>query len=1064
MNLTELSVKKPAAITMVILFLIGLGIFGYTHLGADLMPSMDIPVITISTTYSGASTEDIKKDVVKPMEDAVAGISGIDKINSTAKEGMGQTTIIFKSSANMNTAFLDVQKAVDNAQNKLPKNADKPVLFKIDTSAMSALMLSVSGNLSYDELYNEANNITEDLKKVQGVGNVSLEGIQKKQLIIKLNKSAVEFYGINLNTLISKLQSDNINMPAGQIKQDKLNQSVRIISKFENIDEVKNLLIPISGSSIGGGQASGSSGAASQGAGTVRLGDIADVNLEYPEEDQHTRMNGKNTIGINIQKQSDANVVEVVNNIKKEITKLKKDMPSNIRLDTAYDSTTFIKSSITQIKHTLVEGVITTALVLLIFLKSWRSSLVILVAIPTSLISTFFMMYVLKFTMNIMSLMGLSLCVGTLVDDSIVVLDNIQRHLAMKKDPQSAAIDGRKEIGLASIAITLCDVVVYLPVCFMTGMVGSYFREFGLTIVCASLFSLFVAFTITPMLSSRLLKPAENTQITPGRLKGKFKRSIFYRIIDGISGSMDSITAGYKRLLIWCLDHRKRVLALSVVVLIASILLIPIGAIGTELMPTTDESSFSINMSFDSGTSLNEMDKKVKQVENYLHTVPEVSTYYSMVGSSSGSVMMDSSSNSATMYVTLYPKNDRKRSQTEVAKQVRKWGNATLAGTDFSVSESETGGSGSSKPISIEILGDNTDTVTEISNKVEGIVKNIQGITDVDNSTKVSQSELRVKIDKLAAAQYGVSISDISSTLRTAIQGSPAGTYSTSDDDYDITVKFHDGDIKTPSDISDIKVLSQSGQSVPISQVASIEKTDSPQSISRKDRQDVATVSANIEGRPLGTISQEIGKKLNSLSLPEGYKIQFGGDQKTMGSTFISLGEALGVSLILIYMILVVLYESFLTPFIRMLSLPCALVGALLILAITGKTLNMMSLIGLIMLDGLASKNGTLLIDYTNTLIKRGNSLREALIESGERRLRPIMMTSLTMIVGMLPSALSIGEGSELKSSMAVLVIGGMVASTIFTPIILPIIYLMMDNLKNRIFKKRKKQPEMQEV
>ncbi len=1045
MNLTELSVKKPAAITMVILFLLGLGIFGYTHIGADLMPSMDIPVISISTTYSGASSEDIKKDVVKPIEDAVSGISGIDRISSTAKESSGQTMIVFKSSTNMNTAFLDVQKAVDNAQGNLPKNADKPVLFKIDTNAMSALMLSVSGNLSYDELYNEANKITEALKKVQGVGNVSLEGIQKKQLIIKLNKSAIEFYGINLNTLTSKLQSDNINMPAGEIKQDKLNQSVRVMSKFDSIDEVKDLLIPTAGNS------------------TVRLGDIADINLEYPEEDQSIRMNGKNTIGINIQKQSDANVVEVVNNIKKEITQLKKDMPSNVKLDTAYDSTTFINSSIASIKRTLVEGVITTALVLLIFLRSWRSSLVILVAIPTSLVATFFMMYVMKFTMNIMSLMGLSLCVGTLVDDSVVVLDNIQRHLAMKKDPQTAAIDGRKEIGLASIAITLCDVVVYLPVSFMSGMTGSYFREFGLTIVCASLFSLFVAFTITPMLSSRLLKPVENRQVKPGRLKSKIKQTVFYRIFNGISGSIDNITVSYKRLLIWCLDHRKRVLALSVAVLIGSILLIPAGAIGTELVPTTDQSYFNISMSFDSGTSLNEMDKKVKQVENYLHSVPEITTYYSMVGSS-GSDMMGGSSNSASIYVSLYPKNDRKRAQSEVAKQVRKWGNSTLAGTNFSVSESSVGGSGSSKPISIEILGDNTDTVTEISNKVETIVKNIQGIADVDNSTKVSQSELRVKIDKLAAAQYGVSISDISSVLRTAIQGSSAGTYSTSDDDYDIKVKFHDGDIKTPSDISAIKVLNQSGQSIPISEIASIVKTDSPQSISRKDRQDVATVSANIEGRSLGTINNDINKKLKSLSLPEGYKIQFGGDQKSMGDSFTSLAEALGVSLILIYMILVVLYESFLTPFIRMISLPCALVGAFGILAITGKTLNMLSLIGLIMLDGLASKNGTLLIDYTNTLIKRGKSLREALIESGERRLRPIIMTSLTMIVGMLPSALSIGEGSELKSSMAVLVIGGMIASTIFTPIVLPIVYLMLDNLKNRIFKKRKKQPEMQEV
>lgn len=1041
MNLTRLSVKKPATITMVILLLLGLGIFGYRNLGADLLPSMDIPIISISTPYSGASADDIKTDVVKPIEDAVSGINGIDKIQSTASEGVGQTIITFKTDTNMNTAFLDVQKAVDNAQGKLPKNADKPILFKIDTNALPVLTLSVSGTASYDELYNESNNITEELQKIQGVGNVTFEGIQKKQLMIKLNKSTMEYYGININTLLSKLQSDNINLPAGQIKQENLNESVRIIGQFQNINEVKNMLIPTADGS------------------TVHLSDVADLKLEYPEEEQYLRLNGKNTIGISIQKQSDANVVETVNSVKKELDVIKKSLPKDVHLTVAYDTTTFINSSLSEIKRSLIEGVITTALVLFMFLRSWRSSLIVLVAIPTSLVSTFFMMYVMKFTLNMMSLMGLSLCIGILVDDSIVVLENIQRHLAMKKDPITASIDGRNEIGLAAIAITLCDVVVYTPVAFMSGMAGAFFKEFGLTIAVASLFSLFVSFTVTPMLASRLYNKIGTKQ--PSRLLGRAKQTKLFKILDKISRSIDELTSVYRKALIWSLNHRKRILAITVAALIAVIALIPIGGIGTELTPVTDEGTFTVNMKFDSGATLNQMDKKVRQVENYIHRIPEIESYYSTVGASNNG-LTSSKSSSASIIINLHPKRERKRSQSEIAKQVHDWGKASLTGTDFSVTESDMGGS--SSPISIQLLGKDSATLTEISNKVEGILKDIPGVVDINNSTKANESELRVQIDKLAAAQYGISSSDISTVLRTAIQGSSAGVYRTNGSDYDIMVKFEDGDIKTPSDIGSIKIPNQSGESIPINQVAAVVKADSPTSITRQDRQDVATISANIQGRALGAVNKDITKKLKSFSVPQGYEIKYGGNQEDMETSFTSLIEALIISLILIYMILVVLYESFLTPFIRMISLPCALIGALAILAITGKTLNMMSLIGLIMLDGLASKNGTLLIDYTNTLMKRGETLKDALIESGTTRLRPIVMTSATMIVGMLPAALSMGEGSEYKSSMAVVVIGGMIASTILTPIILPIVYTLMDDLKNHIFKNKKKKLDIQEV
>ncbi|WP_338433475.1 efflux RND transporter permease subunit [Clostridium tyrobutyricum] len=1041
MNLTELSVKKPAAITMVILLLLGLGIFGYRNLGSNLMPSMDIPIISISTPYIGASADDIRTDVVKPIEDSIAGISGIDKIQSTASEGLGQTIITFKMNTNMNTAFLDVQKAIDNAQGKLPKNADKPVLFKIDTNAMPVLTLSISGSTSYDELYNVSNNITQELQKIQGVGNVTLEGIHKKQLMIRLNKSSIDYYGVNINTLINKLQADNINLPAGQIKQENMNESVRVTGEFQNINEIKNILVPTSNGS------------------EVHLSDIADLNLEYPEENEHLRLNGKNTIGISIQKQSDANVVKTVDNIKSELKNIEKTLPKGINLVAANDTTTFINSSLSEIQHSLIEGIITTALVLFIFLRSWKSSLIVLVAIPTSLVSTFFVMHIMNFTLNMMSLMGLSLCIGILVDDSIVVLENIQRHLAMKKDPVSAAIDGRNEIGLAAIAITLCDIVVYVPVAFMSGMAGAFFKEFGLTIAFASLFSLFVSFTVTPMLASRFYNKANNKKSSG--ILARLSKTKMFKILDGISKSIDNLTAIYRRALIWSLNHRKRVLAITTAALIAFIALIPIGGIGTEVMPVTDESTFTINMSFDSGTTLNQMDSKVKKVENYLHNVSEVKSYYSTVGSSSDGIT-SSNSSSGSIIVNLVSKKERKKSQSQIASQVRNWSKSSLSGTDFSIKESQTMSSGS--PISIQLLGNNTETLTELSNKIEKTINTIPGITDINNSTKASKSELRVQIDRLAAAHYGISASDISTILRTAIQGSSAGVYRTNGNDYDIMVKFEDGAVKTPSDIGSINVSNSAGQSVPINQIASIVKSDSPQSISRQDRQDVVTISANIQGRSLGAVNKDITQKLKSFSIPAGYEIKYGGSQEDMTETFTSLIEALIISLILIYMILVVLYESFLTPFIRMISLPCALIGALAILAITGKTLNMMSIIGLIMLDGLASKNGTLLIDYTNTLMKRGENLKDALIESGTTRLRPIIMTSATMIVGMIPSALSIGEGSEYKSSMSMVVIGGMIASTILTPIVLPIVYTLMDDLKNHIFKNKNKQSEIQEV
>lgn len=1021
MNITELSVKRPTAIIMLVALFIGLGVMGYMGIGADLFPSANTPIMAIQTTYPGASAEEIEKDVVKPIEDAISGISGIDSIHSTAGEGYGYSILQFTMSTNSNTALIDVQKAVDGAVDKLPKDATRPVVHKYNINDEPILVLSVSGSETYEELYKEADRIKQAVEKLPGVGNVTLRGAYKKELSIKLDKTVMEYYGIDVSTVIAKLKAENLNIPAGQIKQEAQDRTVRLLGEFANINEVRDLRIPLTTG------------------GNVRLDDIADIDLQYPDAEDMVRLSSKPSIGILIRKQSDANIVATANRIKDELKAMKETLSPNTDLVIAEDSTYFINSSLRETKRNLLEGIITTAIVLYLFLRSWRSSLIVLVAIPTSLISTFFAMYVLKFTFNIVSLTALALCVGILVDDSIVVLENIHRHIAMGKDHRTAAIEGRTEIGLAAIAITLCDVVVFAPIAFMTDLVGQFFRQFGLTVVFATLFSLFISFTLTPLMASRIYKKSGVKGLEHNEKQGRFAK-----LFDSYA------KPAYSRFLVWCLDNRWKIISIVTAGVVFSAALIPLGIIDAEFLPKFDQSKLNVNLSLTPGSSLEKTNEKTKLVEEHLKTMPEVKEFFTTVGEKGNSA-------TAKININLVDKNKRKKNVSQLAKELRSWGTG-ITGVNFSVSEPSIVGQTSVagvKPVILNITGSDTEVLKTISKQVEDIVRSVSGTVDIDNSIRASQPEIKVKIDRLAASEYGISIASLASTLRTAIAGTEAGVYRQNGDEYDIVVSFNKEQVKTPEDIGAIKVSNQTGQPLSLSQIAEIYQSDSPQEVLRLDRQKVVTISANLQGRALSDANGEIMEKIKALKLPYGYQIKLTGDQENMSDSFSSFIKALIASILLIYMILVVLYESYLTPLIRMLSLPCGIIGALLALAITGKTLNLVTLIGIIMLDGLASKNGTLLIDYANTLMKRGLPLREALLESGITRLRPILMTSITMIMGMMPLALALGEGSEIKSGMAVALIGGLITSTLLSPVLLPVVYTLMDDLKNHIHKRR---------
>jgi HAE1 family hydrophobic/amphiphilic exporter-1 len=1022
MNITELSVSRPTAILMGVLLIVGLGVVGYINLGADLFPAVNTPIISVTSAYTGAGAEEIDREVIKPMEDAVSGINGIDTIRSTSGTGFGYTILQFTMSTDMNAAVIDVQKALDGISDKLPHDATRPVIQKFDLNSQPFLIASVTGSGTPEELATLADRIRDDLESIPGVGNVTVVGSQKKELRIIVDRTALQYYGVNPAALIAVVKAQNLNMPAGDLKQAARQLSVRLVGEFNSVEDVRNLLVP-----TGGG-------------GSVRLSELAQVKLDYPDPEVSTRLNSRPTIGIFVRKQSDANVVTTANAVKKEIAALGSTLPAGSSVTVASDSTLFINSSLAETRLNLLESILTTSLVLFLFLRNWRSSLIVLVAIPVSLVGTFFAMWAFHFTLNIVSLMALGLCIGILVDDSIVILENIHRHIGQGHAPREAAVSGRKEIALAAVAITLCDVVVFAPIAFMSDIVGQFFREFGLTVVCATLLSLLVSFTVTPMMASRMLRAgrAKLPEDRPAQKDPEPSRGTSGRFFD------TKIRDNYRRFLTWSLDHRAAVIVPVLILVIASIALIPLKVVGTEFMPAADQNKLIVDLDLGAGAGYAQTDAKVKIVEAHLLGMADVEDEFATIGSST-------TPSTAEIIVKLKDKARRRAGEAQIARQLRAWGRG-LPGVQFSVTEpgiiSRTSIEGA-KPLIINVTGPSRDVLRELARRVEDAVRGVPGTADVDNTMRAAQTEVGVHVDRLAASSYGLSSSDIALVLRTALAGTNAGVYRHAGDEYDMVVSYRQDQLRLPEDLGALKMMNLAGQQVSLSQVAVFQRADSAREILRRDRQNVATISANTAGRPLGALTTDIKARMAAERIPDGYEVSYTGDQANMASSFTSLAWALAASLALVFMILVVLYESFLTPLIRMLSIPCGIIGALGALAVTGKAIGIISFIGLIMLDGLISKNGTLLIDYTHTLTRRGMPLREALVEAGITRLRPILMTSVTMIVGMLPLALSLGASSEIRSGMAVVLIGGLVTSTILTPILLPVVYTLIDELRS---------------
>lgn len=832
---------------------------------------------------------------------------------------------------------------------------------------------------------------------------------------------------------------ENLNVPGGQVEQGPRSLSLRVLGEFSRLEEIEKLPLPLPSGK------------------TIPLGEIGQVVDTHKEVTQFSRLDGKDAVGISIQKQSDASLVATADRLHQEINQIKKALPPDIEILIATDASTFVRASLRDTWRNLGEGIIMTALVLLVFLREWRSTLIVLLAIPTSVVATLALIYFADFTFNILSLLGLTMCIGILVDDSIVILENIYRHRThLGKNPVQAAIDGRHEIGLAAVAITMSDVVVFAPIAFMSGMIGQFFKEFGFTVVFATLFSLFVSFTLTPMLAARIFPPTSNAQNHPSILK---RWSILEKLGQRWLTRWEKIQRltyeKYTATLHWALEHRRIIVLLCTIALLIAASLFPLRLVETEFLPRPDQGELTISVEMPPGTTLQQTDQMMRSLEAMLTQMPETTHYYTTVGQSGEQYLAKTASYAGNIQLRLVPKNERQRSVTEIAEEIRSW-NYFFPGAKINVFEPGMVGVPNMAPIQIYVTGPEVSTLQKIAGQVQEIVQSVPGPTDIDTSWRAGQPEIQVKINRLAAAEAGLSVAEIARTVRASLEGEIAARYREEGKEADIRVKVKDFKTADLSRIKELGITNRYGQIIRLEEIADISYQTGPNEIRRFNRQRLITIKANIHGRPLGEIMKDIKKEADQLPLPPGYQIIYEGETRDLQESFAELIQALLISIVLVYAILVMLYESYLIPVIRMLSLPLGMVGALLALALTGKTLNIVSLIGLIMLDGLVAKNSTLLIDYTHTVMQReGLPLREALVKAGTTRLRPIIMTSVTMIAGMFPTALGLSTAGEIRSGMAVVLIGGLILSTLLTLIVIPVAYTLLDDFRTRLHKRK---------
>ncbi|HUH73941.1 MAG TPA: efflux RND transporter permease subunit [Chitinophagales bacterium] len=1029
MNITEISIKRPSLIIVLFSVFALLGVIGFINLSYELMPDFNQPVIVIKTVYPGAEPNEVETSVSRKIEDALSNLEGVDYLLTKSLPNASVIIANLKYGTDLDKSMQDAQRYIDNIRKDLPQDILSPVMSKVSPNDLPIMSISATSDLQATEFYQQLkDDYLPQIQQIKGVAEITILGGEEREIQVKVNQNKLKLYKISLFQVVEAINRSGLDLPAGKVQTDQENNSVRLTGKFNTIKDIENVQVamPLPGS-------------------PVYVRDLAIVKDGIKETTSISRYNGKNGIGLLLKKQGDANAVDVSKLVREKFLSIEQqNANANLHFVIADDSTDNTIAAVNSVVIDLILAVILVSLVMLLFLRSFKNSLIVIVAIPTSLVTAFAVMWLLGYTLNLMTLLAMSLIIGILVDDAVVVLENIQKHLDRGKEKRIAAMDGRMEIGFAALSITLVDVVVFLPILFLQVFVADMLKQFSVVVVTSTLTSLLVGFTLTPWLASRIGKK-EDLQPT----------NFFNRFLLWFEKQLETFTNWYGRLLTWVLSHKLIFIGFVLLLFVGTAAMMKQGIIGKELISTGDQGKFKMALEFDKSTSIQQNNLIAQNIETYIIAQPEVLTVFSNIGGPSTGIgsLGVGSPNKTEFTIQLKSKKELDNLSTETfMKQLREDLRSQFPSINYSMAA--LGLIPRSAPIEITLSGSNLSQVMQSGNDLKTIVEKIPGSDNVRLSVEEGSPEYKIIPDKDKMQRLGLNTAYVGMNLRTAFTGNDDATLTENGTEYPVRIWLDEFSRKNLEDVQQLYIINPMGIPIEVAQFATVEQDNSPSLLERKDRQAAVTLTADALGRPSGTVADDVVAYLKENPLPAGIQMTWGSDIKRQNDSFGALGSVLMISFLLIYLIMVALYDSFIYPFVVLFSIPVAIIGAFLALNLSLSNLSLFALLGLIMLMGLVVKNAILIVDFTNQLKAEGTYFKEALVIAGKERMRPILMTTLSMVFGMLPIAMATGTAAEWKNGLAWVIIGGLLSSLILTVFLVPVVYYAVDTIKEKLEKR----------
>ncbi|OEH92174.1 efflux RND transporter permease subunit [Bacillus solimangrovi] len=1010
MKLVNVSVKRPVGVIMIVLSIIALGFISLRDLAVDLYPDVDFPIAVVATSYPGAAPEEVEKLLSKPIESAVSTIEGVDTIQSRSQPSSSLVVLQFTSGTDLDNAMIEVREKVDQVKGALPSDANDPSVLRFDPQQIPVMYLGLTGDKSEVLQKIAENDVQPYLERAEGVASVTVEGGKTREIQVEVDQAKLAQYGLTSAQVVQALGSENVSSSAGVISKGSQELQIRIEGEFESVDDIRNTLIPL------------------QRGGDIKVRDVATVSDTFQDVNTISKVNGEDSVVLSALKQSDGNTIEVADALLKAMDKVNKELPEGVELSVVFDTSTFIRDSIKSVTNNMFIGGMLAIGVLFLFLRSFRATVIIGISIPIAIVSTFILMYFTGETVNILTMGGLALGIGMMVDSSIVILENVFRYRQNGASVKEAAIKGASELASAVVASTTTSLVVFLPIVYVQGLASDLFTPMALTVSFSLIASLVVSLTLIPMLASKLLnKPI----IVESEQKGWYVRLF------------SKVTNVYRRMLNWVLGHRKTTILVTILAIVGSFVLAP--QIGTEFIPASDQGQVQINLETPSGSKIETTEAVANRITK------EMEPYRDIIETSYLSIATDvntglsGSANTGSFQILLISPDEREMTTEQFVNEMKER-TGDIPGAEIVVSEMEAG-LGTGAPISISISGPEQEVLTEISEQIVWLISDIEGVENPESSASEGRPEIQIDVNREVAAQFGLSYQEIMSQVELAFNGRIATFYREEGDEFDVRVMLPEDERSSISDLEQLTIRSQTGILVPLATVAELKQIEGPAQISRENQERQVQVTSSIKGRDLGSVTADINTVLATMNFPEGYDYKFGGQSEDMAESFQDLALALIFSIFLVYTVMAVQFESFVYPFIIMFAMPTMLVGILVGLFITGQPFSIPAFIGIIMLAGIVVNNAIVLVDYINILREQGYDRIEAILKAGPTRVRPILMTTLTTVLGMVPLALGFGEGGEAQVPMAVVVIFGLSTSTLFTLLLIPVMYTYVDDV-----------------